>query len=239
MVVRNLGLVVAIAKSYRNLGLPLNDLIQEGNLGLLAAARRFEPKPDLKFSAYASRRIRQTICRALSQQSRTIRIPLRRLERRRHAATVEADEEQRCGNECCTGNRRGSHTTEHDAQELGVSVEELRSTILLAPDVESLDAPASTDGRSPLLSLADPRSADPCETAAASEEQRRLRAALSGLPDRLRYIPGKRFGLGGCETFSLAEIGRELHLSAERVRQLQQQALELLRHDSEFRAPPA
>ena len=238
MVERNLGLVVTIAKGYRNLGLPLGDLIQEGNLGLLHAARRFEPKAGRSFSAYAAGWIRQTICRALSQQSRTIRVPLRRLELRRHACEVEADEEQRCGNESCAGDRRPAHTTEHDARELGVSVEELRSTILLASDIESLDTPTDTNGHPRILSLPDPGSPDPCESAAGAEQTRRLRIALSHLPDRLRHLLEMRFGLAGGEESSLAEIGQDLHVSTERARQLQQQALDRLRRDPELRGPP-
>ena len=239
MVERNLGLVFTIAKSYRNLGLPLGDLVQEGNLGLLHAARRFEPKPGRSFSDYATGWIRQTICRALSQQSRTIRIPLRRLELRRHACEVEADEEQRCGNEGCTGDRRPTHTTEHDARELGVSVAQLRSTILLTSDIESLETPTGTSGLPRVLSLPDPGSPDPCETAAGAEETRRLRVALSHLPDRLRHLLEMRFGLVDGEESSLAEIGRDLHVSTERARQLQKQALDRLRHDPELPEPSA
>ena len=217
MVERNLDLVVTIAKRYRHLGLPLGDLIQEGNLGLLYAARRFEPKPGRSFSAYAVGWIRQTICRALSQQSRTIRVPLRRLELRRHAWEVQADEEQRCGNECCTGNKRPPHTNEHDARELGISVEELRSTILRAPEVESLDTPTAPNDRHHVLSLPDPGAPDPCKIAAGAE--------------RRRHLLEMRFGVGDGGESSLAEIGRDLHVSTERARQLQQQALERLRRD--------
>ena len=237
MVESNLGLVVTIAKSYRNLGLPLGDLIQEGNLGLLHAARRFEPKPGRSFCAYAAGWIRQTICRALSQQSRTIRIPLRRLELRRHACEVEAHEEQRSGNACCTGDRRPPHTTEHAARELGVSVEQLRSTIVLVSDIESLDTSPATNGLPWVLSLPDPGSPDPCETAAGTEQWRRLRVALSHLPERLRHLLEMRFGLADGQESSLAEVGRSLHVSTERARQLQQQALDRLRRDPVLRGP--
>ena len=231
LVARNLGLVVSIAKRYQHLGLPLDDLIQEGNIGLLTAARRFEPQPHRRFSAYAAGWIRQTICRALTQKSRTIRIPLRRLALRRHAATVEADVEQRCGNEACATGKRRRHVEEDDARELGVTPDQLRDTIRLTPDMESLDAPAAAGCKSLLDSLPNPRSPNPMDLAAESEQQGRLREAVSHVPSRLGYILVRRYGLAGDAAASLAEIGLELHLTPERVRQLQKRALELLRHD--------
>ena len=239
MIEKNLGLVISIACSYQRLGeqlgLALADLIQEGNLGLMAAARRFTPAKNGQFSRYAAGRIRQAICRALSHQSRVIHIPFRRLELRRHAAQVEANVDQRCGNGTCNGGRRGSHTEADDARELGVSVEELRATIRLVPDVASLDAPAPGDGRPRRLSLPDSRSPDPCEEAARSEQHRHVCEALSRLPDRLRRVLENRYGLTDGKEAGLAEIGQKFHLSAERVRQLQKKALKLLREDPALR----
>ena len=224
----NLGLVVSIARRYRGMGLPLADLIQEGNLGLITAATRFDPARTERFPRYAAGWIRETICRALSQKSRTIRIPLDQLALRRRAASVEADLEQRYRNEECRTGRHRPHTTEDDAHEIGVDPEALRSTIRLVPDVESLDAPRTVGGPPLWNLLADAGSPDPCDAAARSEERDRLREAIAHLPIRLRHVVERRYGLGGAGEASLTEIGRELQVSAERVRQLQGKAMSML-----------
>ena len=224
----NLGLVVSIARRYQGMGLSLADLIQEGNLGLITAAARFNPARTERFPRYAAGWIRETICRALSQKSRTIRIPLNQLALRRRAASVEADLEQRYRNEECRTGRHRPHTMEDDAHEIGVDPEALRSTIRLVPDVESLDAPRS-EGGPPLRNLlADAGSPNPCDTAARAEERNRIREAVSHLPARLRHVIERRYGLGGAGEASLTEIGRELQVSAERVRQLQGKAMVML-----------
>ena len=229
----NLGLVVSIAHHYEQLGLPLDDLIQEGNLALIAAARTFDPALGLCFCTHAVRWIRQGICRALSQQSRTVRIPLRQLELRRRAAGIESELEQRYRNEECTSGEHHVHTTEDDARALGVDPEALRSTIRLVPDVESLDAPR-TQGARPLgETIADSDLWNPCDAATASEARRQLGDGIGHLPPRLQLILKRRFGLAGDGEAGLAEIGEELHVSAERVRQLQRRALGMLRRDLE------
>ncbi len=224
----NLRLVVSIARRYQGMGLPLADLIQEGNLGLMAAARRFDPVRTRRFSRYAAGWIREAICRALSQKTRTIRIPLDQLALRRRAASVEANVEQRYRNdECRTGWHR-PHTTDDDAHEIGVDPEVLRATIRLVPDVESLDAPTTPGGLPMWNRLEDPASPDPCDAAARSEERRQVREAVSHLPPRLRHIMSRRYGLAGSGEASLVDIGHELHISAERVRQLQRRAMAMV-----------
>jgi len=224
----NLRLVVSIARRYQGMGLPLADLIQEGNLGLMAAARRFDPARTRRFSRYAAGWIREAICRALSQKTRTIRIPLDQLALRRRAASVEANVEQRYRNdECRTGWHR-PHTTDDDAHEIGVDPEVLRATIRLVPDVESLDAPATPGGLPMWNRLEDPASPGPCDAAARSEERRQVREAVSHLPPRLRHIMSRRYGLAGSGEASLVDIGHELHISAERVRQLQRRAMAMV-----------
>ncbi len=224
----NLGLVVSIARRYQGMGLPLADLIQEGNLGLITAAARFDPARTPRFPRYAAGWIRETICRALSQKSRTIRIPLDQLALRRRAASVETDLEQRYRNEECRTGRHRPHTTEDDAREIGVDPEALRATIRLVPDVESLDAPR-TEGGPPLRNLlADAGSPDPCDAATRTEERTRIREAVSQLPARLRHVVERRYGFGSSGEASLTEIGRELQVSAERVRQLQGKAMVML-----------
>lgn len=224
----NLRLVVSIARRYQGMGLPLADLIQEGNLGLMAAARRFDPARTRRFSRYAAGWIREAICRALSQKTRTIRIPLDQLALRRRAASVEANVEQRYRNEECRTGWHRPHTTDDDAHEIGVDPEVLRATIRLVPDVESLDAPATPGGRPMRNRIADPASPDPCDAAARSEERQQVREAVSHLPPRLRHIMSRRFGLAGAGEASLVDIGRELHISAERVRQLQRSAMAMV-----------
>ena len=224
----NLRLVVSIARRYQGLGLPLADLIQEGNLGLMAAARRFDPARTPRFSRYAAGWIREAICRALSQKTRTIRIPLDQLALRRRAASVEANLEQRYRNEECRTGWHRPHTTDDDAHEIGVDPEMLRATIRLVPDVESLDAPATPGGLPMWNRLEDPASPDPCEAAARSEERQQVREAVSHLPPRLRHIMSRRYGLAGSGEASLADIGHELHISAERVRQLQRSAMAMV-----------
>ncbi len=224
----NLRLVVSIARKYQGLGLSLADLIQEGNLGLMVATRRFDPARTHRFPRYAAGRIRASICRALSQKSRTIRIPLDQLALRRRAASVEADLEQRYRNDECRTGKHHSHTTEDDAEEIGVDPEALRTTIRLVPDVESLDVPHRADGLPLGNRIADSGSLDPCDAAIRTEERRRVQDAVSHLPARLRHIMSRRYGLAGSEEASLADIGHELHISAERVRQLQGRAMAML-----------
>ncbi len=230
----NLALVVSIARRYRGMGLPLADLIQEGNLGLITAAGGFDPARTERFPRYAAGWIRETICRALSQKSRTIRIPLDQLALRRRAASVEADIEQRYRNdECRTGWHR-PHTTEDDAHEIGVDPQTLRATIRRVPDVKSLDAPRTAGGPPLRDLLADAGSPDPCDAAARSEERTRIREAVSHLPPRLRHVVERRYGFGSSGEVSLTEIGRELQISAERVRQLQRKAMVMLSRELRY-----
>lgn len=237
----HLELVAVIARHYEGLGLESDDLVQEGNLGLIAAARTFDRGHGAPFSAHAARWIREAICRALSQKSRTIRIPLRLLARRREAARVEAELEQEYRNDECATGRHHVHTIEDDARAIGVDPEALRSMIRLVPDVESLDA-LTADGRRPLWeTLRDPESANPRDAATRSEELRRLREGIDHLPLRLQHVLKRRYGLAGDREIGLAAVGEELQVSAERVRQLQRQALGALRRDldrSRLRRPP-
>lgn len=230
MVTAHLDLVHSIARRYEHLGLPLEDVIQEGHLGLLAAARRFEGKPETTFPAYAAGWIRQTICRALSRQPRTIRIPFRRLEHRRHVEAVTADVEQRCGNATCDGERMPPQP-ELVAYQLGLNLEELREALLFTPKQESLDALPGWEHLAISLLPGSLVPADPCEAVVARERRECLISAMARLPERLRSILCRRFGLVGKPEASLTELGRELGISAERVRQLQNQALGLLRRD--------
>ena len=231
MVEGNLALVVRIARPYERFGLPFEDLIQEGNLGLLAAIRQFDPERGVPFPAYATGWIRQAICRAISIKSRTIRIPLDVLGLRRRATSVLADLEQEAHNQCCRSGHYKAPTVEDCARALGVSTDRLQTTIRRVPEVESLDAPAGPEGEPLLSSVADLEQPNPLECAWTAEQRSLLRTAISELPHRLRHVIQRHYGLLGGGPASFTAIGRELNLSRERVRQLHNQGLASLLHD--------
>lgn len=232
----HLDLVVNVARHYEGLGLPLEDLIQEGNLGLLAAVRKFDPERGVPFSRYAVGWIRQAICRAISIKSRTIRIPLDVLGLRRRAASVLCELEQEAHNDSLSSGRYRTPTVEDCARRIGVSTGCLRTTIRRLPDVESFDAPAAPGGPPLVSCLADGEDRSPADCAAADERRSHLDAALGGLPARLQLVIRRHYGLDGNGTASFTEIGRELHLCRERVRQLHTEALARLRRDPQVRA---
>lgn len=235
MIEGNLALVVSIARGYRRFGVPMEDLIQEGNLGLLAAVRRFDPEFGVKFSTYAAGWIRQAICRAISIKSRTIRIPLDVLGLRRRVASVLSDLEQEAHNRGCRSGHYEAPTLEDCADELGISTDRLRTVIRRVPDVVSLNAPDVPGGRPVGSSVADSGQRDPLESASADEQKSLLRAAISGLPHRLQHVMRRYYGLSAEGPASFSEIGRELHLSRERVRQLHNQGLGQLRNAPRLR----
>ena len=236
LVEANLPLVVCIARAYRRFGLPMEDLVQEGNLGLLAAVRKFDPELGAAFSTYAAGWIRQAICRAISIKSRTIRIPLEVLGLRRRAARVLSELEQEAHNQHCRSGHYEAPKLEDCAHELGISTDRLRTTIRRVPDVVSLDAPTFPGGEPVGSSVADSAKRDPLECASAEEQRSLLRAAVAALPHRLRRVMRRHYGLSGERPASLSEIGRELHVSRERVRQLHNQGLALLRNAPRLRA---
>ncbi len=225
----NFALVVSIARRYRPFGLPMEDLIQEGNLGLLAAVRRFDPELGVNFSMYAAGWIRQAICRAISIKSRTIRIPLDVLGLRRRAARVMVELEQEAHNQSCRSGQYEAPTWEDCADELGISADGLRTTVQRVPNLVSLDAPAVPGGEPVGSSVADSGQRDPLECASADEQRSLLHAAVSALPRRLRRVMLRHCGLSDEGPASFSEIGRELHVSRERVCQLHNQGLALLR----------
>ena len=228
----HLALVVRMARRYERFGLALEDLIQEGNLGLLAAAERFDPERGVPFPTYATAWIRQAICRAISIQTRTIRIPLEALGLRRQAARVWAELEQEAHNDSLRSGHYRAPTVEDCARKLGVSTEHLRTTVRRLPEVASLDAPLGPEGE-PLLSyLAEASGKSPEDCAAAEESRYRIEGWLRALPDRTRLILQRHYDLDGNGAVGFAEIGRELRLSRERVRQLHNNALRRLQSDS-------
>ena len=222
-----LRLVVALARRHQGLGVPLEDLIQEGNLGLLKALKKFDPDLGTKFPTFASNRIVQEMRRALPRTATPIPIPVRKAEAKRRRAKARADAASRSG-------------TRRTRRPSALSVPLNREDEML-PDIhsfDSLDAPAGADG--PLRSelLADAARADAGDLLEVAEEtadcERALEEAVSRLPERLREVVSRSFGLNRPAPESLAEIGRSMHLTRERVRQLKERALSLLRTHPDF-----
>lgn len=230
----HLWLVIAIARCYwglsRHLSITLGDLVQEGNLGLMTAVRRFDPKRKTRFATYAAPWVRYMICRSISEQARLIRIPLEVLDLRREAERVRSELEQEFRNETCSDGKPHEHRLEDDARALGVSPQVLEKTILSVPEVVSLDEPETVEDEEPRSArVPDLGASNPREAAAEAEQCDRLQERLSELPERLAHIVRRRYGIDGTPEASLGEVGRELGLSAERVRQLQARALAVLR----------
>ena len=235
MIEGNLRLVISIAKQSRGKGLPLGDLIQEGNIGLMQAVRKFEPERNLKFSTYATWWIRQAIWRALSQKSRTIKVPINKLDLHRKAAKVRAELEQQYRNDPKRRGKRQHPTTDDVAREIGVAPEKLRDALRSVPQVSSLDAPLVPDGSPRIAVTPDPGQMNPIEGVTDAEARRHVRDAISDLPDRLQHVLKRRFGIHGGGEANLEEIGGELQLTRERVRQLETEALSRLRRDPRLR----
>lgn len=234
LVLGHLRLVVSVARRYERFHLPLGDLIQEGNVGLLEAVRNYEPKRHGRFVRHAANCIRKEICRALSE-ARTIHIPREKLARRRQLARVAGNLEQRAGNEAGDARPRPQHRLEDDAREIGVEPEELREVLLLVPVMDSLDAPSEPDGRALAERLPGAGGADPLAAAEDSERRRLLRGAVAGLPPRYRRLVERRYGLDGGGEARLADLAEEFEVSIPRVHQLLAKAVKQLRAAPRFR----
>ncbi len=218
MINSNLRLVVHIARRYAGHGVPLGDLVQEGVIGLNRAAEKFDWRKGFKFSTYATWWIRQACQRAVSNQSKTIRVPVHVDERRNKLRRARQQFEIRNGRE---------PTVEELADAAGLSLVHTQEALDAVEASVSLNAHFG-DGDSELGELfADPESVDPELAAADSLRGRAVRRALVKLPERERRVIEMRFGFDG-ETMPLETIGRELGISRERVRQVEQSAFEHL-----------
>lgn len=224
----NLRFVVTVSKKYQNQGVPLSDLINEGNLGLIKAARKFDETKGIKFISYAVWWIRQAILQALAEQGRIVRVPLNRAGTIHRIGKRKAKLVQELGRE---------PTVAEIAEGLGLSHEEVEMTLVISRAHLSLDAPVAPGEDSRLLDyLPDRVSRGPDEQMLEKALTEALETALSTLRPREATILRQYFGLDNSRPKSLEEIGTGLGVTRERVRQIKEQALKRLRHASRARA---
>jgi len=223
----NLRFVVSVAKQYQNQGLSLNDLINEGNLGLIKAAKRFDETRGFKFISYAVWWIRQSILQALAEQARLIRLPLNRVGALNKIGRKYSELEQRYERE---------PTAAELAEELGMSPEEVAETLRLAGKHLSVDAPFVHGEESRLLDVLPSENEPPPDAEVERESLRQeIRALLERLSPREAEILRYSFGLDGRPELTLEEIGERFNLTRERVRQIRERALRRLRNMKQAR----
>jgi RNA polymerase primary sigma factor len=224
----NLRLVVSVAARYRGYGVPLGDLIQEGNMGLMHAIDKFEPERGNKFSTYATWWIRHAVGRAIADQGRTIRLPVHMAEKIRKVKDAAFRVAQRTGNEA---------TITQIAEEMELTEDKVQELLQFAQHPVSFEAPLNDDDGAATLGdfLPDQDSMTPFDAALDSGIHEDIREALSSLTPREAKIIGLRYGLKDGREHTLEEVGQKYGLTRERIRQIEKDALRKLRHPSRSR----
>jgi RNA polymerase primary sigma factor len=223
LIEKNLMLVASVAKKYRGYGLPFEDLIQEGNIGLMKAVEKYDPERGFRFSTYATWWIRQAVQRAVADKGRTIRVPVHMTEKIRKMA--------RTYNELSAELERDP-TDEEVAERLEWTIGEVRDVKDAMPDAMSLNQPLSSEADSSELGelVEDERASDTPGTVIQEMESVQLGEAIERiLPERAQYVLVRRYGLDNHEPATLAKLSEELDISRERVRQIQLKAERILK----------
>lgn len=221
MVSSNLQLVVSVAKEYAGRGVPVLDLIQEGSIGLIAAAKKFDYTRQVRFSTYATKWIRQGVSRCVMEHSGLIRVPHYTAEQMYRVLRAKADLLQQNGQE---------PTADELAASCGMEPEKVRQLLKLYPQVCSLDAPVGSEGEDELQTLLeDMQSVQPQEELVCRELKNTMDMLLSMLTERQQQVLRLRYGFSGEEPQSMEKVAVELGISKERVRQIEHQAMEKLK----------